>query len=379
MQNKRSDASFKTSQLAELCSKVNKAHNTNININNTDGIVEKLIEKQQSYSTRIHNLTPEERTKLFFKIFGTEKQNKLAPIILNEGINLDLLVYMAVQFNQQIILEYALTKGASLDEYFVEGKTTIEHMIDSDVGKYSQILLNYDKGMFCTVVNAAENNRIDILQELYKLDNNVFVTNDNSTGSTIIHLMVLNNHFEALEYMLSTSPDAINAKSLAGSTLLKTSLNSASQEMSIFLMSRIDNLENEIKKMIDEDEFDLVVKAMSIYEFDAQARISIINFALQYGKFDLVEELLTDSEEIKQIFKEILTNNDFILAGKFYQIFQNNEFSGELDEVLQSRALPQETISGFENFIAEVDIEISSAEYADLMGMAENMVTCEYE
>lgn len=379
MQNKRSDVSFKTSQLAELCIKVNKAHNTNININNTDGVVEKLIEKQQELTSRYHNLSSDERTKLFFKIFGTEKENKLAPIILNEGINLDLLAYMAVQFNQQIILEYALAKGASLDEYFVEGKTTIEHMIDSDIEKYSKILLNYNKGMFCTIINAAENNRIDILREIYKLDNNIFVTNDNSTGHTILHLMVLNDHFDALEYMLSTSPDAINVKSLAGGTLLKTSLKSASQEMSVFLMSRINNLENEIKEMIAEDEFDLVVKAMSIYEFDAQVRISIINFALQYGKFDLVEELLTDAQEIKQIFKEILTNNDFILAGKFYQIYQNNEFSGELDEVLQSKALPQETISGFENFIADINIEISSAEYADLMGIAENMVAYEYE
>ena len=291
---------------------------------------------------------------------------------MSKGIDLDLLAYMSVDFNQEVILEYALEKGASLDEYFVEGKSIIEHMIYIDFDKYQQILKNYNGEMFCTAINAAENNRINILQELHKLDSNIFINNNKKTCCTILHLMVCGDHFEALEYMLSTSPDAINVKSLRGDGLLKASLRSASNEMSIFLMSRIDNLEEEIKNLIMEDDLDLFLKAISIYELDEHVKLSLVNFIMQVGQFDLIQELLTDAEEIKRVFNENLSNHDFILAEQFYQSFQNSEMKEELDEVLRGKDLPEDIKSCFEVFMNDNDLD--STEFLDLLGVEENMV-----
>ena len=376
LQSIKNTFNAKSEQLVQLCNQINKEYNTTLNINSTDALTGKLVEKQQECNTRLHHYTSDDRTKLFFEIFGTEKADRFSAVILNEGINFELLAYMAVKFDQQSILEYALARGACLDVYFVDGKTTIEHMIDTDAEKYSQIILNHNAGMFNTIINAAENGRVNILQELYKLNNDIFISNDNVTCYTAIHLAVLNDFFESVEYMLSTNPDAINVRSIAGNSLLKTSLNAGSTEMSIFLMSRIDNLEDEIKNMIVENEIDLAIKAISIYGVDVQTRISIIHFALQNNYFDLVEELLQSSQEINLVFKEILVNNDLILAGKFYQIFHNNEVRNELDEILLGMNLSEETKNCFEFFT--VDIEVTSSEYAELVGIAESINVYEH-
>ena len=73
VQDKKNDVSFKTDKLAHLCSKANQIFTANLDIHNTEKAKDMLAVGVEECVDKMSGLTVGERTRAFFKIFGTEK------------------------------------------------------------------------------------------------------------------------------------------------------------------------------------------------------------------------------------------------------------------------------------------------------------------
>jgi hypothetical protein len=291
---KKSEYASKSEQLNALKSQVknvSKELGMNSYYRDEDVLSEKLKLEQQKLIEKLESLTAQDRTKLLFKVFSDESQTTICNIIKSVGIDIDLLAYMACEFNQTSILEYALDKGASLDNFFVSDVTTIETILKSDNPKHIELMLSHSNGFICTIINAAEHNRFDVLSKIYQLDKTAFTNNDSIIGYTPIHFLLLGNHMSAFEHVISIAPECLDAKTLKGESLLKVGLRSASDEILPLLISKFNNIGDQIKLFIASDEDELAIKLVDHIKLNIETVADNILFAVEKGRDDLAKKI----------------------------------------------------------------------------------------
>ena len=291
---KKSEYASKSEQLNTLKSQVkNLAQEKGINsyYKEEDVLSEIEIREAKELIEKLESLTAQDRTKLLFKVFGDESQTTICNIIKSVGIDIDLLAYMACEFNKTPILEYALDKGASLDNFFVSDATTIETILKSDNPKHIELMLSHSNGFICTIINAAEHNKLDVLSKIYQLDKTAFTNNDSIIGYTPIHFLLLGNHMSAFEHVISIAPECLDAKTLKGESLLKVGLRSASDEILPLLISKFNNIGDQIKLFIASDEDALAIKLVDHIKLNIETVADNILFAVEKGRDDLAKKI----------------------------------------------------------------------------------------
>lgn len=314
---KKSEYASKSEQLNTLKSQVkNLAQEKGINsyYKEEDVLSEIEIREAKELTEQLESLTVQDRTKLLFEIFSDESQTDICNIIKSLGIDIDLLAYMACEFNKTHILEFALDKGASLDNNFGSGETTIETILQSGNPEHIELMLSHSNGFICTIINAAEHNRLDVLSKIYQLDNNAFTNNDSIIGYTPIHFLLLGNYISAFEHVISIAPECLDAKTLKGESLLKVGLISASDEILPLLISKYNNIGDQIKSFIASDEDELAIKLVDHIKLNIETVADNILFAVEKGRDDLAKKIFKidnlNQEEIVN-YIEGLTDNEF--------------------------------------------------------------------
>jgi hypothetical protein len=280
-------------EIAQLKSVYNSCRNEYSAFYKEEDVLSEIeIREARELIEKLESLTAQDRTKLLFKVFSDESQTTICNIIKSVGIDIDLLAYMACEFNQTSILEYALDKGASLDNFFVSDATTIETILKSDNPEHIELMLSHSNGFICTIINAAEHSRLDLLSKIYQLDKTAFTNNDRIIGYTPIHFLLLGNHISAFEHVISIAPECLDAKTLKGESLLKVGLRSASDEILPLLISKYNNIGDQIKSFIASDEDALAIKLVDHIKLNIETVADNILFAVEKGRDDLARELL---------------------------------------------------------------------------------------
>ena len=334
--SKKSEYASKSEQLNELKSQVkNLAQEQGINAyyKEEDVLSEIEIREAKELTEQLQSLTVQDRTKLLFEIFSDESQTDICNIIKSLGIDIDLLAYMACEFNKNPILEFALDKGASLDNNVGSGETTIETILKSDNPEQIELMLSHSNGFIYTIINAAEHNRFDVLSKIYQLDNNAFANSDISIiGYTPIHVLLLGNHISAFEHVISIAPECLDAKTLKGESLLKVGLRSASDEILPLLISKYNNIGDQIKSFIASDEDELAKKLMDHIKLNIETVADNILYAVEKGRDDLAKEFFEinnpKQEEIVHYIEKLRGNES---ATRFLDNLIGISASGHVD------------------------------------------------
>ena len=341
---KKSEYANKSEQLNQLKSQVkniSKELGMSSYYKEEDVLSAKLKLEHKELAERLSSLTPQDRTKLLFKIYGDEKQASIFNIIKSIGIDLDLLAYMACKFNKASVLEYAVDRGASLDEYFVSEKTTIETILQLGNPEHIELMSSHSSGFICTIINAAEHNNLDVLSKIYQLDKTAFTSNDTIIGYTPIHFLLLGDYIPAFEYVISMAPECLDSTTLAGDSLLKVALRSASSEMLTLLISKCNNIEDQIKLFIVNDEDALAIKLIDHIKLDVPTMANNILFAVEKGRDDLAFRLTINNSKMEEIIHYIDTLKDNKHARKFMTtiIHTNNSSHFDFDSLIEEAEL----------------------------------------
>ena len=353
---KKSEYASKSEQLNALKSQVknvSKELGINSYYKEEDVLSEKLKLEQQKLIEKLESLTAQDRTKLLFKVFSDESQTTICNIIKSVDIDIDLLAYMACEFNQTSILEYALDKGASLDNFFVSDATTIETILKSDNPKHIELMLSHSNGFICTIINAAEHNRLDVLSKIYQLDKTAFTNNDTIIGYTPIHFLLLGNHISAFEHIISIAPECLDAKTLNAESLLKVGLRSASDEILPLLISKYSNIGDQIKSFISSDEDELVIKLLDHIKLNIETVADNILFAVEKGRDDLAKKIfkidnlkqeeiihyiegLGDNEPTQRLLNDVIgiRNSGHLDTGSLADELALIELAGQTEDLL---------------------------------------------
>lgn len=358
---KKQEKVKKLEDLKQLQSKV-KDISTELGISSYYRDEEVLSTKQKlEYKHLIDKLEPltaQERAKLLFKIFDNKDQSHIFSIITSIGIDIDLLAYMACKFNKTQILEFALKRGASLDEYFVSEQTTIETILSLDNPDHIKLMLDHSGGFICTIINAAEHNRLDVLDQIYELNKNAFTDNDSVIGYTPAHFLLLGNYQVALEHIISLCPECLNAKTLSEESLLKVALRSANFEMVGLLITQYENITEQIRELVNSDEIELLERFISYTDNDYVLRSNIILLALQEGKDSFASNLLYGYSRMQELLEYMLSIEDDIVQ-EFLAKFVD-------DNILENHAI-EDLIAGIElSEIAKADVNFLGVSDEDI-------------
>ena len=296
-----------------------------------DVLSEKSKLEQQKIIAKLESYTDQDRTKFLFKIFGDESKISICNIIKSIGIDIDLLAYMACKFNKTDILEYALSKGAILDYYSVSGETTIETIIKSDNPEHIKIMLQSNSDFFSTILNAAEHDNLEVLSKIHQLDRNAFIKDD-ITGYTPLHFLLLNNHVSALNHIISIEPKYLESTTSRGESLLKVGIRSASDEMLTLLISKYNNIGDQIKSFIASDEDELAKKLMDHIKLNIETVADNILYAVEKGRDDLAKKFFEinnpKQEEIVHYIEKLRGNES---ATRFLDNLIGISASGHVD------------------------------------------------
>ena len=358
--SKKSEYASKSEQLSELKSQVkNLAQEKGINsyYKEEDVLSEIEIIEAREITEQLESLTAQDRTKQLFKIFGDESQTDISNIIKSVGIDIDLLAYMACKFNKTPILEYALDKGSSLDNYFVSDATTIDTILTSGNPEHVELMLSHSNGFICTIINAAVHNRLDVLSKIYQLDKTAFTKNDSIIGYTPIHFLLLGNHISAFEHVISIAPECLDAETLEGESLLKVGIRSASDEILPLLISKYNNIGDQIKSFIASDEDELAIKLVDHIKLNIETVADNILFAVEKGRDDLAKKIFKidnlNQEEIVHYIEELRGNES---ATRFLGDVTGISASGHLDTGSLAAELALIELAGqTEDFLSDCD------------------------
>ena len=350
--NKKSEYTDKSQQLQKLklqVKDISKELGQTSYYKEEDVLSEKLKLEQQKLVEKLESCSAQDRTKLLFNVFHDEQKISIFNIIKSIGIDIDLLAYMACKFNKTDVLEYALSKGASLDDYFVSGDTTIETILKLDNPEHIKIMLENNSDFLCTILNAAENNNLETLSKIHQLDKNAFIKNDNIIGYTPIHFLLLGNHIKAFNHITSIEPEYLKLTTSKGESLLKVALRSANDEMLTFLLSKYENTKEEIKSLIDHDEDTLVKSFITRSNLEVDTIAEYVLYAVKKGKDNLAFLLAIHNPKAQDVLEYIKS-------------IQGNNFA----QAFMTEILPKYSEESF-----TFD---SLLEYADLMELADQTV-----
>ena len=357
--SKKSEYASKSEQLNELKSQVkNLAQEKGINsyYKEEDVLSEIEIIEAREITEQLESLTAQDRTKQLFKIFGDESQTDISNIIKSVGIDIDLLAYMACKFNKTDILEYALSKGAILDYSSVSGETTIETIIKSDNPEHIKIMLQSNSDFFSTILNAAEHDNLEVLSKIHQLDRNAFIKDD-ITGYTPLHFLLLNNHVSALNHIISIEPKYLESTTSRGESLLKVGIRSASDEILPLLISKYNNIGDQIKSFIASDEDELAIKLVDHIKLNIETVADNILYAVEKGRDDLAKKIFKidnlNQEEIVHYIEELRGNES---ATRFLGDVTGISASGHLDTGSLAAELALIELAGqTEDFLSDCD------------------------
>lgn len=358
--NKKSEYSDKSQQLQKLklqVKDISKELGQTSYYKEEDVLSEKLRLEQQKLVEKLESCSAQDRTKLLFNIFHDEQKISIFNIIKSIGIDIDLLAYMACKFNKTDVLEYALSKGASLDDYFVSGDTTIETILKLDNPEHIKIMLENNSDFLCTILNAAENNNLETLSKIHQLDKNAFIKNDNIIGYTPIHFLLLGNHIEAFNHITSIEPEYLKLTTSKGESLLKVALRSANDEMLTFLLSKYENTKEEIKSLIDHDEDTLVKSFTTRSNLEVDTIAEYVLYAVKKGKDNLAFLLAIHNPKAQDVLEYIKSIQDNNLAKVF------------MDEVLPKYS--EESFT-FDSLLEHADLLELADQTVDFLGGVEN-------
>ena len=358
--NKKSEYSDKSQQLQKLklqVKDISKELGQTSYYKEEDVLSEKLRLEQQKLVEKLESCSAQDRTKLLFNIFHDEQKISIFNIIKSIGIDIDLLAYMACKFNKTDVLEYALSKGASLDDYFVSGDTTIETILKLDNPEHIKIMLENNSDFLCTILNAAENNNLETLSKIHQLDKNAFIKNDNIIGYTPIHFLLLGNYIEAFNHITSIEPEYLKLTTSKGESLLKVALRSANDEMLTFLLSKYENTKEEIKSLIDHDEDTLVKSFTTRSNLEVDTIAEYVLYAVEKGKDNLAFLLAIHNPKAQDVLEYIKSIQDNNLAKVF------------MDEVLPKYS--EESFT-FDSLLDHADLMELADQTVDFLGGVEN-------
>jgi hypothetical protein len=265
---------------------------------------------------------------------------------------------MACKFNKTDILEYALSKGASLDDYFVSGDTTIETILKLDNPEHIKIMLENNSDFLCTILNAAENNNLETLSKIHQLDKNAFIKNDNIIGYTPIHFLLLGNYIEAFNHITSIEPEYLKLTTSKGESLLKVALRSANDEMLTFLLSKYENTKEEIKSLIKHDEDTLVKSFTTHSNLEVDTIAEYVLYAVEKGKDNLAFLLAIHNPKAQDVLEYIKSIQD------------NNLVKVFMDEVLPKYS--EESFT-FDSLLEHADLMELADQTVDFLGGVENL------
>jgi len=359
--NKKSEYSDKSQQLQKLklqVKDISKELGQTSYYKEEDVLSEKLRLEQQKLVEKLESCSAQDRTKLLFNIFHDEQKISIFNIIKSIGIDIDLLAYMACKFNKTDVLEYALSKGGSLDDYFVSGDTTIETILKLDNPEHIKIMLENNSDFLCTILNAAENNNLETLSKIHQLDKNAFIKNDNIIGYTPIHFLLLGNHIEAFNHITSIEPEYLKLTTSKGESLLKVALRSANDEMLTFLLSKYENTKEEIKSLIDHDEDTLVKSFTTRSNLEVDTIAEYVLYAVEKGKDNLAFLLAIHNPKAQDVLEYIKSIQD------------NNLVKVFIDEVLPKYS--EESFT-FDSLLEHADLMELADQTVDFLGGIENL------
>ena len=358
--NKKSEYTEKSQQLQKLKLQVkgiSKDIGQTSDYKEEDVLSEKLKLEQQQLIEKLESYTAQDRTKLLFNVFHDAQKISIFNIIKSIGIDIDLLAYMACKFNKTDVLEYALSKGASLDSYFVSGETTIETILKLDNPEHIKIMLKNNSDFLCTILNAAENNNLEIISKIHQLDKNAFIKNDNIIGYTPIHFLLLGNHISAFDHITSIEPEYLKSITSKGESLLKVALRSANDKMLTFLLSKYENIKEEIKSLIEHDEDSLVKSFVARPDLEVKTIAEYVLYSVEKGKDHLAFLLAINNPKMQDIVKYI----ESIQENNFAQVFLNDILPKYNKESL-----------AFESLVEHADLMELTDQTVDFLGGTEN-------
>lgn len=194
---------------------------------------------------------PQTRAEMLAGIFHDEGGELLIPHIIGIGVDISFLGLIAIQKEDKELLLYSIEQGATLDEYIHDGKTLVQHALDSGNTDVISFALESTENFNCTIIGAIKRGDKESLETI--LTYNSDLVYEVISGYSLIQHMVALGRYDMATSLITSHPNIVNVKNEDGASIFKTALLSKAPLEFFEMFTQYLDIQNELFRLIEQE------------------------------------------------------------------------------------------------------------------------------
>lgn len=191
------------------------------------------------------------RAEMLAGIFHEDGSELVTSHIVGIGVDFGFLAYLAIQNKDKELLIYSLMQGANLDQWIKDGKTLIQHVLDSEDEDITSVALETTQSFNCSIIHAIKRGDSASLEKILDQDSTL-IYKLISEYSVVQHMVAFGMYDMAIDF-IKTHPDIVNIVNEAGANIFKTSLISKAPIEFFEELAQYLNIQNEVSRSMEDE------------------------------------------------------------------------------------------------------------------------------